>query len=123
MLAQAIAKELDVSFINIGLDSIQDKWYGETTKLVKAMFTLAKKIKPCVIFIDEIDSVLGNRSSEDHEATKGECRRILFLKFKIIYTLRSLSFCLLNRMQIHIPTAMGRFVLERRRWHSHNWCN
>ena len=71
MLAQVIAKELDVSFINIGLDSIQDKWYGETTKLVKAMFTLAKKIKPCLIFIDEIDSVLANRSSDDHEATKG----------------------------------------------------
>lgn len=71
MLAQAIAKELDVSFINIGLDTIQDKWYGETTRLVKAMFTLAKKIKPVVIFIDEIDSVLANRSSDDHEATKG----------------------------------------------------
>lgn len=71
MLAQAIAKELDVSFINIGLDSIQDKWYGETTKLVKAMFTLAKKTKPCVIFIDEIDSMLASRSNDDHEATKG----------------------------------------------------
>jgi SpoVK/Ycf46/Vps4 family AAA+-type ATPase len=35
------------------------------------MFTLAKKIKPCVIFIDEIDSVLANRTSDDHEATKG----------------------------------------------------
>lgn len=35
------------------------------------MFTLAKKIKPCVIFIDEIDSILASRSSEDHEATKG----------------------------------------------------
>ena len=71
MLAQAIAKELDVSFINIGLDTIQNKWYGETVHLVKAMFTLAKKIKPCVIFIDEIDSVLANRGNDDHEATKG----------------------------------------------------
>ena len=46
-----------------------DKWYGESQKLASAVFTLAAKIQPCIIFIDEIDSFLRIRSSHDHEAT------------------------------------------------------
>lgn len=46
-----------------------DKWYGESQKLAAAVFTLAVKIQPCIIFIDEIDSFLRRRNSTDHEAT------------------------------------------------------
>lgn len=46
-----------------------DKWYGESQKLAAAVFTLALKLQPCIIFIDEIDSFLRSRSSQDHEAT------------------------------------------------------
>lgn len=48
---------------------LTDKWYGESQKLASAVFTLATKIQPCIIFIDEIDSFLRSRSSHDHEAT------------------------------------------------------
>ena len=48
---------------------LTDKWYGESQKLASAVFTLAIKIQPCIIFIDEIDSFLRSRNTNDHEAT------------------------------------------------------
>lgn len=49
--------------------ALTDKWYGESQKLAAAVFTLAVKVQPCIIFVDEIDSFLRSRSSQDHEAT------------------------------------------------------
>lgn len=69
MLAKATAREAGARFINLDIASLTDKWYGESQKLAGAVFTLAKKIQPCIIFIDEIDSLLRVRSSQDHEAT------------------------------------------------------
>ncbi|KAJ3103086.1 hypothetical protein HK100_004263 [Physocladia obscura] len=58
MLAKAVAAESGANFLNIQMSSIQSKWVGENEKNVKAIFTLARKLKPCVIFVDEIDSLL-----------------------------------------------------------------
>ncbi|KAL3106536.1 hypothetical protein niasHT_016658 [Heterodera trifolii] len=69
LIARAIAKEVDAFFINFDISLLNDMWYGETSKLTKALFTLAEKIQPCVIFIDEIDSVLRDRHKQDHEVT------------------------------------------------------
>ena len=49
--------------------ALQDKWYGESQKLAGALFSLARKLQPTIIFIDEIDSLLRMRDSRDHEAT------------------------------------------------------
>lgn len=56
-------------FINLDIAMLTDKWYGESQKLASAVFSLATKLQPCIIFIDEIDSFLRSRSSHDHEAT------------------------------------------------------
>ena len=56
-------------FINLDVSNLTDKWYGESQKLAAAVFTLALKLQPCIIFIDEIDTFLRTRTSEDHEAT------------------------------------------------------
>jgi len=69
MVAKATAREAGARFINLDISSLTDKWYGESQKLAGAVFTLAKKIQPCIIFIDEIDSLLRVRSQQDHEAT------------------------------------------------------
>ena len=53
MLAKATAREAGARFINLDIASLTDKWYGESQKLAGAVFTLAKKIQPCIIFIGE----------------------------------------------------------------------
>jgi len=69
MLAKAIAKESGANFINLHISTLTDKYYGESQKLVNGLFSLAHKLEPTIIFIDEIDSFLRDRRSQDHEAT------------------------------------------------------
>jgi SpoVK/Ycf46/Vps4 family AAA+-type ATPase len=71
MLAKAVASEAGASFINISLSSIASKWYGEGEQYVKAIFTLASKMSPSVIFVDEVDSMLCSRHAKgEHEASR-----------------------------------------------------
>ncbi|KAL6494383.1 hypothetical protein OROGR_031183 [Orobanche gracilis] len=71
MLAKAVATEAGANFINISMSSINSKWFGEGEKYVKAVFSLASKIAPSVIFVDEVDSMLGRRETPgEHEAMR-----------------------------------------------------
>ncbi|KAI0866494.1 P-loop containing nucleoside triphosphate hydrolase protein [Xylaria cubensis] len=69
MLAKAVAHESGASFINLHISTLTEKWYGDSNKLVRAVFSLARKLQPTIIFIDEIDAVLGTRRSGEHEAS------------------------------------------------------
>ncbi|GFY98720.1 AAA-type ATPase family protein [Actinidia rufa] len=71
MLAKAVATEAGANFINISMSSITSKWFGEGEKYVKAVFSLASKITPSVVFVDEVDSMLGRRENPgEHEAMR-----------------------------------------------------
>jgi len=69
LIAKALAKATGARFMNLQISSLTDKWYGESQKLTAALFSLAKKIQPVIIFIDEIDSFLRSRNYSDHECT------------------------------------------------------
>ena len=68
MTAKAVARECNASFINLKAGAVVDKWMGESEKLVAATFSLARKLAPSVIFIDEIDTILRKRSGLDSSA-------------------------------------------------------
>jgi len=71
MIVKAVAKECDINFINLQWTSIESKWYGESEQYASAVFSLAKKIEPCIIFIDEIDAFMRNRGDgSEHEVTR-----------------------------------------------------
>ncbi|HEV2389752.1 MAG TPA: AAA family ATPase [Nitrososphaerales archaeon] len=81
MLAAATAAEIQGYFISIDAASIMSKWLGEAEKNVSKLFTEARKLldkgDPVIIFIDELDSILGSRNNE----VGGETRvRNQFLK-------------------------------------------
>ncbi|XWS50425.1 hypothetical protein CRYUN_Cryun12cG0086700 [Craigia yunnanensis] len=71
MLAKAIANEAGASFINVSMSTITSKWFGEDEKNVRALFTVAAKVAPTIIFVDEVDSMLGQRTRVgEHEAMR-----------------------------------------------------
>ena len=73
-LAKSISSSISrdknsATFLMVSPDVIENKFYGESLKLLKAVFTLAKKFEPCVIFFDEIDGILSTRTAMDQSHT------------------------------------------------------
>ncbi|KAL2556690.1 AAA-type ATPase family protein [Forsythia ovata] len=71
MLAKAVATEAGANFINLSMSSITSRLFGEGEKYAKAVFTLASKLAPSVIFVDEVDNMLGRRENPgEHETMR-----------------------------------------------------
>ncbi len=64
LLAKAVACECNVNFIGVKASDIRDKWIGESEEKIRNIFQRARLLSPCVIFFDELDSILMARGRD-----------------------------------------------------------
>ncbi|XP_059061763.1 fidgetin-like protein 1 [Achroia grisella] len=70
LIGKCVAAQCNATFFSISASSLTSKWIGDGEKMVRALFAVARCHQPAVIFIDEIDSLLTQRSDTEHEATR-----------------------------------------------------
>lgn len=70
MIGKAIAHQSGATFFSISASSLMSKWIGEGEKTVRTLFAVAAYRQPSVVFLDEVDSLLCQRSSEENEASR-----------------------------------------------------
>ncbi len=123
LTAKALASEAGATFINVKSADLMDKWLGESDKLVLAVFSLARKLAPSIIFIDEIDTMLRRRENDSQGAittmqgtllaewdgikthnTRGQCGPVVVLG--ATNRPMDLDGAILRRMPVQVRTRM-----------------
>ena len=75
--ARALSRWFGLPLVEVKLSMITSHYLGETSKNIDKVFTLAKELSPCILFIDEFDFVAKTRGSDDHGALKRAVNTLL----------------------------------------------
>ncbi|KAI8818950.1 P-loop containing nucleoside triphosphate hydrolase protein [Fimicolochytrium jonesii] len=70
LIGKCIASQCNASFFSISASSLTSKWIGDGEKMVRTLFAVAREQQPSVIFVDEIDSLLSQRTDGEHDASR-----------------------------------------------------
>lgn len=76
-VARALSGELKIPTLEVKLSQIADQYLGETAKNIDRVFELAKRLSPCILFIDEFDFVAKARATDEHAALKRAVNTLL----------------------------------------------
>lgn len=76
-MARAIAGELQAKFLSVGLTDVVDMWLGQSEKNLHELFETARRSRPCVLFIDELDALGRKRSLMRHQAGTSQINQLL----------------------------------------------
>lgn len=116
LTARALAEELDVNCIAIVGPEVIGKYYGEAESRLRRIFEKAERLAPCLIFIDEIDSLAPDRSKVEGEVEKRLVGQLLGLMDGFTTTKSVIVLAATNRPE-HLDPALrrpGRFDREVR---------
>lgn len=124
LLARAVAKQSGFNMLDISAADVFQTCWGEDEKVIRAVFSLARKLHPCIVFIDEADAIFGNRKSGDKKFVRSMINQFLMewdglaanprSPFMLLATNRpfDLDAAVLRRAPVHIhidvPTSTER---------------
>nr|WP_246215132.1 AAA family ATPase [Modestobacter muralis] len=114
LLAQAIARESGVNFLPIQGPELFSQWLGESEESVRHIFDVARRAAPCIVFFDQLDAVVPQRSDLEHEGTRAP-QRVVNQLLAELDGMESRSQVIVigatNRMSMVDPAALrpGRF--------------
>jgi SpoVK/Ycf46/Vps4 family AAA+-type ATPase len=94
-LILGLAKRLQFPVLMIKPSSLLRKYVGETSQLTNAIFTLSKKLKSCIIYIDEMDALFRKRDLFEHHVDRNFITECIFLGSFVIV-------CFLNRLSLFL---------------------